>query len=216
MAAFNELELHEQASVIHGLMSLQGSYEKYVALQTDEEKQQFLTDYGDGIKLDAFNELPIHEKASAIHRMLIYRGLLQRGLVSAHGKYITYNKASRKYRVQVTKDGKPHHVGLFPTQEEAVDAREAYLRGETVIKPAVKEGAHGKYISYHKASSKYVVSVRKDGKTKHVGLFPTQEEALVTRDAYLRGRQSSFHLLLEISGIASSAIQSSSSSSVVV
>ena len=29
-----------------------------------------------------------------------------------------------------------HTVGSFPTQEEAVVARDAYLRGETVIKPA--------------------------------------------------------------------------------
>ena len=76
-------------------------------------------------------------------------------------KYITYHKANNKYVVQVTKDGKRHYVASFPTQEEAVVARDAFMRGETVIKPAVvrKEGAHDKYISYHKASNKYNVRV---------------------------------------------------------
>ena len=50
----------------------------------------------------------------------------------AHGKYIYYNKKSKKYNVKVTKDGKQHYVGSFPTQEEAVVARDAFLRGETV------------------------------------------------------------------------------------
>jgi deoxyhypusine synthase len=104
----------------------------------------------------------------------------------AHGKYIYYHKANNKYVVQVTKDGNLHHVGSFPTQEEAVDARDAYLRGETIVKPAVKEGAHGKYIYYNKASNKYVVQFTKDGKQQHFGSFPTQEEAVVARDAYLR------------------------------
>ena len=69
---------------------------------------------------------------------------------SDHDKYITYHKRDNKYLVQVRKDGKQQHVGSFPTQEEAVVARDAYLRGETVINPAERKGAHGKYISYHK------------------------------------------------------------------
>jgi hypothetical protein len=105
----------------------------------------------------------------------------------AHGKYITYDKRRNKYVVQVWKDGKLHYVGTFPTQEEAVVARDAYLRGETVIKPAVKESAHGKHISYNKAKNKYLVNAYKDGKQHYVGYFPTQEEAVVARDAYLRG-----------------------------
>ena len=56
---------------------------------------------------------------------------------AAHSKGIGYNKTSNKYQVRVTKDGKQHYVGNFPTQEEAVVARDAFMRGETVIKPAV-------------------------------------------------------------------------------
>jgi hypothetical protein len=109
---------------------------------------------------------------------------------SAHGKHIYYHKASKKYKVQATKDGKRHYVGRFPTQEEAVVARDAYLKGETVIKPAVvksNESAHGKGISYKKANNKYQVQVYKDGKTSNVGSFPTQEEAIVARDAFMKG-----------------------------
>ena len=102
-----------------------------------------------------------------------------------HSKHIYYNKAYNKYKLQFTQDGKQHYVGSFPTQEEAVVARDAYLRGETVIKPAVNESAHGKYITHIKASNKYKVQVYKDGKTSNVGTFPTQEEAVVARDAYL-------------------------------
>jgi hypothetical protein len=43
---------------------------------------------------------------------------------SAHAKYISYNKVSKKYQVSVTKDGKLQTVGTFPTQEEAVVARD--------------------------------------------------------------------------------------------
>ena len=50
---------------------------------------------------------------------------------SAHGKYINYNKTSNKYNVIFRKDGKSqHHIhihigsGSFPTQEEAVIARD--------------------------------------------------------------------------------------------
>jgi hypothetical protein len=53
-----------------------------------------------------------------------------------HDKGITYNKRDNKYLVRVTKDGKLHHVGSFPTQEEAVVARDAFMRGETVINPS--------------------------------------------------------------------------------
>ena len=45
----------------------------------------------------------------------------------AHGEHITYNKASNRYRVQVYEDGKLHYVESFPTQEEAVIARDALL-----------------------------------------------------------------------------------------
>jgi hypothetical protein len=107
---------------------------------------------------------------------------------AARGKYITYHKARKKYRVTVTKDKKRHCVGYFPTQEEAVVGRDASLRGETVIKPAVRESPYGKYITYHKASSNYQVRVYyKDKKKQHVGYFPTQEEAVAARDASLRG-----------------------------
>ena len=51
------------------------------------------------------------------------------------GMYITQTTNGR-FLVQVKKDGKLQHVGTFPTQEEAVVARDAYLRGETVINPA--------------------------------------------------------------------------------
>ena len=44
-----------------------------------------------------------------------------------YGKYITYDKASNTYQVQVTKDGKRQYVGSFPTQEEAVVARDAFM-----------------------------------------------------------------------------------------
>ena len=104
-----------------------------------------------------------------------------------HDKYITYHKRAKKYQVRATKDGKQQNVGSFPTQEEAVVARDAFMRGETVIKPAVKEGAHGKHIYYDKRYNKYQVQVTKDGKLHHVGSFPTPEEAVVARDAYLRG-----------------------------
>jgi hypothetical protein len=63
-----------------------------------------------------------------------------------HGKSIYYNEKSKKYKVQVTMDGKLHSVRSFPTQEEAVVARDAFLRGEIVIKPAVvrkERSVHG-------------------------------------------------------------------------
>ena len=59
-----------------------------------------------------------------------------------HDKYISYHEANNKYNVNVYMDGQLHHVGLFPTMEEAVFARDAFLRGETVIKPAVKENRY--------------------------------------------------------------------------
>jgi hypothetical protein len=108
----------------------------------------------------------------------------------AHGKYISYKKARNKYQVQVTKDGKYHCVGSFLTQEEALDVRDAFMRGETVIKPTVvysNESAYGKHIYYIKASNRYDVQFRKDGKLHYVGSFPTQEEAVVARGAFMRG-----------------------------
>jgi hypothetical protein len=51
------------------------------------------------------------------------------------GKYIT-RTTNERFLVQVYKDRKLEHVGTFPTQEEAVIGRDAYLRGETVINPA--------------------------------------------------------------------------------
>ena len=103
-----------------------------------------------------------------------------------HDKYITYDKANNRYNVSVCEDGKQQYVGSFPTQEEAVVARDAFMKGETVIKPDVRkerEGAHGKHIYYKKRDKKYQVQVYKDGKQQYVGSFPTQEEARVARDA---------------------------------
>ena len=106
-------------------------------------------------------------------------------------KYIYYQKASNKYQVNVTKDKKLHRVGCFPTQEEAVLARDAFMRGKTVAKPVravaeVKEGPHGRCITYNKARNKYMVYVTKGKKQHYVGSFPTQEEAVVARDTFLR------------------------------
>jgi hypothetical protein len=71
------------------------------------------------------------------------------------------------------------------------DDDEEHEADESEVQPSRKrkrgEGAHGKYISYHKASNKYCVQVRKDGEQQYVGSFPTQEEAVVARDAYKRG-----------------------------
>jgi len=56
---------------------------------------------------------------------------------SDHGNHIIYHKASKKYYVEVTNDGKRQYVGSFPTQEEAVAAINDFLRGETAIKASV-------------------------------------------------------------------------------
>jgi len=112
---------------------------------------------------------------------------------SAYGKYISYNKSSKKYEVTVWKNRKQHYVGSFSTKEEAVAARDANLRGETeiVIKPSsvVKrnKSVYGKYIYYREASNKYMVKVAKSGVQYFLGLFLTQEEAEVVRDAFMRG-----------------------------
>ena len=72
---------------------------------------------------------------------------------------------------------------------------EEYEAEESEVQPTRKrkreESAHGKHIYYNKASNKYVVQAKKDGKRQHVGSFPTQEEAVVARDAYLRGETDS-------------------------
>ena len=61
---------------------------------------------------------------------------------------------------------------------------EEYEANESEVQPTRKrkrEGAHGKHISYIKASKKYVVQFTKNGKLHYVGSFPTQEEAVVAR-----------------------------------
>ena len=71
---------------------------------------------------------------------------------------------------------------------------EEHVADESEVQPSRKrkrEGAHDKYITYHKRDKKYNVQVYKDGKRQYVGYFPTQEEAVVARDAYLRGETDS-------------------------
>jgi acetate kinase len=165
----------------------EGAHGKYISYHKKAKKYQVQV-YKDR-KLHHVGSFPTQEEA-VVARDAYLKGetvinpAVKKG---AHGKHISYNKANNKYRVQVTKDGKQQYVGSFPTQEEAVVARDVYLRGETVINPVYKEGAHGKYISYNKTSKKYVVQVKKDGKRHQVGYFPTQEEAVVARDAFMRG-----------------------------
>ena len=71
---------------------------------------------------------------------------------------------------------------------------EEHVADEAEVQPSRKrkrEGDHDKCIYYNKASTNYQVQVRKDGKQQNVGTFPTQEEAVVARDAYLRGETDS-------------------------
>jgi hypothetical protein len=160
---------------------------KYITYQKASNKYQ--VNVYKGKKLHRVGSFPTQEEA-VVARDAYLRGetVIKPAMKeSAHGKHIYYNKRDNKYQVRVTKDEKLHYVGSFPTQEEAVVARDAFLRGETVIKSDVKESAHGKHIYYDKANKNYVVRVTKDGKYQHVGSFPTQEEAVVARDAYLRG-----------------------------
>ena len=51
------------------------------------------------------------------------------------GMYITRTTNGR-FLVRPFWNGKHHYVGTFPTREEAVVARDAYMRGPTVINPA--------------------------------------------------------------------------------
>jgi hypothetical protein len=169
----------------------EGAHGKYISYHKTCNKYMVVA-AKDGKKQYVY--FPTHEEA-VVARDAYLRGetLIKPAVVrkerSVHGRNIYYNEESKKFKVQVTKDGKYQHIGTFPTQEEAVVARDAFMRGETVIKPVAvrKESAHGKYIYYHKASKKYVVGVIKDGQLHRVGYFPTQEEAVVARDAFLRG-----------------------------
>jgi len=169
----------------------EGDHDKYITYHKRAKKYQ-VNVWKDG-KLHYVGTFPTQEEAVVARDAYLRGETVIKPAVkeSAHGKHISYNKAKNKYLVNAYKDGKQHYVGYFPTQEEAVVARDAYLRGETVIKPAVKESAHGKYISYDKASKKYKVQVAKDGKRQTVGSFTTQEEAVVARDAFMRGETDS-------------------------
>ena len=51
------------------------------------------------------------------------------------GMYITRTTNGR-FLVRPFWNGKHHDLGSFPTREEAVVARDAYMRGPTVINPA--------------------------------------------------------------------------------
>ncbi len=107
---------------------------------------------------------------------------------STYGRYVYMDKPSGKFIVQFTKEAKLHRIGQFPTAEEAVAARDAYFRGETVINPHVtKESTYGKYIYHIKPSNKYEVRARQGGKLHYIGLFPTLDEAAAARDAFMKG-----------------------------
>jgi len=74
-------------------------------------------------------------------------------------------------------------IGYFATEAEAVQAREAVLAGKTAVPAPPKRVPTSNYpgVSWFEARKKWRAQITVKGKSKHLGLFDTEEEAF---DAY--------------------------------
>jgi hypothetical protein len=115
---------------------------------------------------------------------------------------VFFNKASNKWKAQISFDGKQHYIGYYDNEEEAaIDYARAvskYRAGITrcnrkqiidltdvplqspILKSRSKDGA-SKYegVYFNKAANKWVAQISFDGKPHHLGVYDNEEEAAI-------------------------------------
>ena len=114
--------------------------------------------------------------------------------IGCSSKYrgVSWNKGGKKWRVQITVDGKKKHIGYFADQTAAARAYDTFAIAEKLNKPLNFPGdaaAKGHVVTssnsslfrgvcWHKRDQKWEVKIRVDGKRKHIGYFVDEVEAV--------------------------------------
>ena len=95
-----------------------------------------------------------------------------------------------RYSAYATIDGKNTYLGSSYDYFEACCYLKSYEANGTLPR-SITEGVYKtnksgfKYVSFHKLTSRWVVSIVRDGVTHHLGEFDSIEEAVKIRDMWI-------------------------------
>jgi len=138
-----------------------------------------------------------------------FRLRVQRASMTSRFRGVCWHKRDKKWEVIIV-NGKLKSVGYFADEIEAAHAYDAYVivngiatprnfpnkaedavlaeaeRGRAAKKRKTAAGKSSRFrgVSWHKATKKWQVHIRVDGKSKHVGTFADDVEAAQAYDAY--------------------------------
>ena len=107
----------------------------------------------------------------------------------SHHEFIFFSQKRNQWFVKVKGVAGYKLVGFYDTEEEAVDARDEYLKmrkeNREKLRPRFKKDESDSTIKFHERSNQWVVIVkRKRGGFKKLGFYDTEEEAIAAKNEY--------------------------------
>lgn len=109
--------------------------------------------------------------------------------IKSNHKFILFSTKRNQWFVKVKGPAGSKIVGFYDTEDEAVEARDAYLESRKkireIVKPTYQRDERDSKIKFHERSNQWVVIVKSEsGRFKKLGFFDTEEEAIVAKNKY--------------------------------
>ena len=100
---------------------------------------------------------------------------------SSKYKGVSWQKDRNKWVSRIKINGKQKNLGSFTSEEDAADAYQKALKmyheGDSSFMETKTPSSQYKGVCWYKSTNKWISYIKINGKTKHLGLFTSEEEA---------------------------------------
>ena len=100
---------------------------------------------------------------------------------SSKDKGVSWQKDRNKWVSRIKINGKQKNLGSFTSEEDAADAYQKALKmyheGDSSFMETKTPSSQYKGVCWYKSTNKWISYIKINGKTKHLGLFTSEEEA---------------------------------------